>query len=239
VRALLFLWSLLRRHCSSWLHIPPPPPPQSLSSSSVSTIPTTKSIEYDLPFTNNTSLHRDVICASTVPAPAPPVLTIGASSSGSPARLSSTASRDLAIPCDEQFELGNLTPSGCQSPIFDQKPFTAEPEPISLEGDIADVPSSNYLNNPAGGPDSKLPLSLETPPRPGKWILTPIMPDAVQCNRYDNDHVIPREEKDYMIKKHTKHFPLEHAPKDWLAFTHPEGALFFCHKVKVGFYIPL
>jgi hypothetical protein len=182
VRALLFLWSQLRRHCSSWLHIPPPPPPPSLSSYSVSTIPITKSIEYDLPYTNNTSLYRDVICASTAPAPAPPILSITASSSVSPARLSSTASRDLAIPCDE-LELDNLSPSGCQSPILGQTPFTAEPVPIFLEGDIADVPPSGYLNDPAGGPDSN-------PTPPLEWTLIPIMPDAVQHNRYENYHVM-------------------------------------------------
>jgi hypothetical protein len=72
------------------------------------------------------------------------------------------------------------------------------------------------------------------------------------CIRYR-----PREEKDYTIKKHKKQFLLyasallrhlgsslisfisEHAPKDWLALTHPEGALFFCHKVKVRLYLPL
>jgi hypothetical protein len=183
VRALLFLWSQLRRHCSSWLPIPPLPPPPSLSSSSVSTIPISKSIEYDLPFNNNTPLYRDVICASTAPAHAPPILITSASSSGSPARLSSTASRDLAVPCDE-LELDNLSPSGCQSPILGQAPFTAEPVPIFVEGDIADVPASGYLNDPAGGLDSK-----PTPPL-GNWTLTPIMPDAVQFNRYENSHVM-------------------------------------------------
>ena len=67
----------------------------------------------------------------------------------------------------------------------------------------------------------------------------------------------PREVKDCVIENHTEHFPLyvsallrrlgsslirfvsEHAPKDWLAFIHPEGALFFCHKVKVRLYLPL
>jgi hypothetical protein len=185
-RALLFLWSLLRRYCSSWLHIPPPPPPPSLSSSS--TIPITKSIDYDLPYTNNTPLNRDAICASTAPAPAPPTLTISASSSGSPARLSSTASRELAVPCHDD----NPTPSGCQSPILDHAPFTAEPEPIRLEEDIADIPPSNYLNDPAGGPDSNPTPPLETSPRPirGNWTLTPVMPDAVQDNRYENYHIM-------------------------------------------------
>ena len=188
-RALLFLWSLLRRHCSSWLHIPPPPPPPSLSSSS--TIPITKSIDYDLPYTNNTPLYRDAICASAAPAPAPPTLTISASSSGSPTRLSPTASRDLAVPYNE-FEPNNLNPSRCQSPILDHAPFTAEPEPIRLEEDIADIPSSNYLNDPAGGPDSNPTPPLETSPRPirGKWTLTPVMPVAVQNNRYQNYHIM-------------------------------------------------
>src|ERR1700728_4270833 len=67
----------------------------------------------------------------------------------------------------------------------------------------------------------------------------------------------PREEKDYTIKKHTNQFPLyvtalltrlgssllsfvsKHVPEDWLALTHPEGALFFRHKVKVRLCFPL
>jgi hypothetical protein len=176
VRALLFLWSLLRRHCSSWLHIPPPSSP-----SSVHTIPITKSIEHDLPCINNTPLYRDVVCASTAPAPTLPSLTISAPSQ-SPARPS-TPSHDLVVPDGEQFELGNLTTSGYQFPVFDRTPFTTEPETISLEGDIADVPPSGYLSDPAGGPDSKPTPSFE-------WTLTPIMPDAVQYNRYENNHVM-------------------------------------------------
>jgi hypothetical protein len=157
VRALLFLLSFLRRHCSSWKRPPPSPP----SPSNTTTI--TKSIEYYPPY-------QDVVCASMA----------------SPIDPSTSTSHEQAIPGGEQLNLNDLTISSHRPPISrpfppvsSQTVFTAESDSIlpeeGIDSQIGYQHEDLQLQFENCPPSQTLP-SLTT--------LVPIMPRSVQYNRY-------------------------------------------------------
>jgi hypothetical protein len=175
IRALLCLWAILRRQTKNWVR------PTANDSSM-------KSITYD-PHWINDSRHNNVICASALPLPPKPAhipvssppAVFSASPSQSPTRQSSCASRDLAVPFMEEYDLSdmNIHPN-----ILDPEallPLT-DSDPISTEGDMS---TKTYSPVEAAIPAGQSPQTLRSDSLSRlRGKAEPIMPVSVQYRRY-------------------------------------------------------
>ncbi|KZT69939.1 hypothetical protein DAEQUDRAFT_725919 [Daedalea quercina L-15889] len=91
----------------------------------------------------------------------------------------------------------------------------------SLYGEKASVYSHTNAALPAGPPQHVLPAH---PRRRQKMYPT------LQTHRYDRGTKLQECDFEYEVEPMQMRYPLENAPAEWEAYTHPEGALYFYHR---------